>query len=178
MPDHTGLEGAWSAEKEDCRVRIQVSNGEQVHFSVLWWHFFSFRFILSFASHIYAVLFRSTVCLPEFEMLMISSVLEIFWLSFFYLPLPRLCLHLSVCHTFSMCFPVVSLANHSFLNQCSIPINSSVLFLSFPSVSQGQSCFYHMLISTASGKEIFSLQLLNRQSNRNNNNNKRQRNNQ
>lgn len=64
---------------------------------------FSFLFSSSYASHIYAVCLF-TACLPEFEMLIISLLPEIFWLFFFSISLSfLLCSHLSVCYTFSMC---------------------------------------------------------------------------
>lgn len=100
-------------------------------------------------------------CLPPWiwnanYLLSARNILTLFLLSIS--PSPLLAF---VCLPHFLCVFSSSFSSH--------PLVPSILseFLSFPSVSQGQSFFfYHMHTSTVSGKEIFSLQFLNRQSNK------------
>lgn len=89
--------------------------------------FFFSHFSLSYASHIYALLFRSTVCLPEFEMLMISSVLEI-----------RTLFLLSVSPSPLLAFVCLSLFCHVFFSS----LSCQSLVPSIPQFCQSFSVFH------------------------------------
>lgn len=150
---------AWRVEIEGCRVRIQVSKGEQVHFSVLRWHFFFFLVCLLPPTY---MLSSFVDCLPAWiwnanNLLSARNILTLFLLSVSPSPLLTFVCLPHFLWVFSSSLPLAIPWFPRFISSVSV---------SQLSICQSRSKFCLSHAHQYSWKGVLSLQLLNRESNK------------